>query len=315
MPRTTNSPTGTVVPAAGSVIVTLTSPAVKRRCAAAPSLPARSRALTSKRCEPGTRPDTVTRVAEPNADQCPPSTRHANARLATGVRLSPPVKSNVAASGIVADGPPVIRVSGGVLSTMTLWLTSVRLPARSMATASSVCAPSATPRVFQVAVATADGAGNGGVTPPPSRWAPTPRLRSSSWLRASLAWAATWTAWRTKAPAPGAWKASEGETPSCVSRASAGAEVRPRPAWPVASTWRRFSVSSAGATDRAKRPVASATTTDGVPPFRTTSRRAEGSVVPPTASATWFVNAGSAVRLGGGGARNRMTRPERPSAT
>src|SRR5256885_13745638 len=59
-------------------------------------------------------------------------------------------------------GPPAIWVSGGVLSTMMTRVVVAEFPARSVAAAPSVCEPSLTGDVSQVAVAVAAGAGRGG---------------------------------------------------------------------------------------------------------------------------------------------------------
>src|SRR2546425_10439428 len=98
-----------------------------------------------------------------NADQAPPSRRHANSRPEGGVRLSVPVNVNIALVTCAAPpGPPAIWVSGGVLSTMTTRVVMAEFPARSVAAAPSVCRPSLTVDVSQVAVAVAPGAGRGG---------------------------------------------------------------------------------------------------------------------------------------------------------
>src|SRR3989454_1239544 len=100
-----------------------------------------------------------------NADQAPPSRRHANSRPEGGVRLSVPVNVNIALVICAAPpGPPAIWVSGGVLSTMTTRVVMAEFPARSVAAAPSVCRPSLTVDVSQVAVAVAPGAGRGGAT-------------------------------------------------------------------------------------------------------------------------------------------------------
>src|SRR3989475_7831192 len=98
-----------------------------------------------------------------NADQAPPSRRHANSRPEGGVRLSVPVNVNIALVTCAAPpGPPAIWVSGGVLSTMMTRVVVAEFPARSVAAAPSVCEPSLTVDVSQVAVAVAPGAGRGG---------------------------------------------------------------------------------------------------------------------------------------------------------
>src|SRR2546427_8698103 len=98
-----------------------------------------------------------------NADRAPPSRRHANSRPEGGVRLSVPVNVNIALVTCAAPpGPPAIWVSGGVLSTMMTRVVVAEFPARSVAAAPSVCEPSLTVDVSQVAVAVAPGAGRGG---------------------------------------------------------------------------------------------------------------------------------------------------------
>src|SRR5438093_7274617 len=100
-----------------------------------------------------------------NADHAPPSRRHANSRPEGGVRLSVPVNVNIALVTCAAPpGPPAIWVSGGVLSTMMTRVVVAEFPARSVAAAPSVCEPSLTVDVSQVAVAVAPGAGRGGST-------------------------------------------------------------------------------------------------------------------------------------------------------
>src|SRR2546422_11736712 len=98
-----------------------------------------------------------------NADQAPPSRRHANSRPEGGVRLSVPVNVNIALVTCAAPpGPPAIWVSGGVLSTMMTHVVVAEFPARSVAAAPSGCEPSLTVDVGQGAVAVAPGAGRGG---------------------------------------------------------------------------------------------------------------------------------------------------------
>src|SRR3989454_7876145 len=98
-----------------------------------------------------------------NADHAPPSRRHANSRPEGGVRLSVPVNVNIAlVTCAPPPGPPAIWVSGGVLSTMMTRVVVAEFPARSVAATPSVCEPSLTVDVSQVAVAVAPGAGRGG---------------------------------------------------------------------------------------------------------------------------------------------------------
>ena len=62
-------------------------------------------------------------VAAVNGVKAPPSSRQANVSPASGLRLSVPVNVNVADGSLTAStGPPVICVSGGVLSTITVRL-------------------------------------------------------------------------------------------------------------------------------------------------------------------------------------------------
>src|SRR2546422_4995820 len=146
-----------------------------------------------------------------NADQVPPSRRHANSRPEGGVRLSVPVNVNIALVTCAAPpGPPAIWVSGGVLSTMMARVIVAEFPARSVAAAPSVCEPSLTVDVSQVAVAVAPGAGRGGATglgrdPPPtvitSEATPLPPALAFTWRP---------TASPTEAPPPGALESSVG---------------------------------------------------------------------------------------------------------
>ncbi len=104
-----------------------------------------------------------------------------------------PVNENVAdATAVSPLGPPMIVVSGGVLSTMTTRAAVAGLPAASVALAARVWLPSATVVVSQVAVAVRGEAGGGGVTAAESGCAPTARLRRLTPL-ASVARACTAT--------------------------------------------------------------------------------------------------------------------------
>ena len=79
------------------MIVTCCVETVKLRWAGdASSLPARSRALTAKACDPGASPDSVAVVDSLNAPKGPPSRLQANASPVAGERLSSPTKLNVA---------------------------------------------------------------------------------------------------------------------------------------------------------------------------------------------------------------------------
>ena len=62
-------------------------------------------------------------VTAANGVKAPPSSRQAKASPAAGLRLSVPANVNVAEGSLtVSTGPPVICVSGGVLSTITVRL-------------------------------------------------------------------------------------------------------------------------------------------------------------------------------------------------
>ena len=164
VPRTSSRPAGTAAPPAGDVMMTRKLLTVKLCCAIALSLVARSRAFTSKRWVPGPSAVSVAVVSVENADHGPLSRRHANWRLASRVRLSAPV--NVSVAVVACAGPPgpfVICAVGGVLSTMTTRAVVALLPARSVAVALSVCAPSGRLVVVMAAAAVTDEAGGGGV--------------------------------------------------------------------------------------------------------------------------------------------------------
>src|SRR2546422_1358393 len=75
-----------------------------------------------------------------------------------------PVNEKVAMAAAISPlGPPVIVVSGGVLSTMTTRVAVRGLPARSVALAPSVWLPSATVEVSQVVAIESGEAGGAGV--------------------------------------------------------------------------------------------------------------------------------------------------------
>ena len=124
VPRTSTRPEGTVAPAAGSVMAMVGAAVCTvnaRRAGVGSSLPARSRAFTSKVWAPGASPVGLAVLLAPNAPNAPPSTRQAKASPVAGVRLSAPPNANVALVPVTGpSGPPVIEVSGGVLSTMTV---------------------------------------------------------------------------------------------------------------------------------------------------------------------------------------------------
>src|SRR5437870_13744407 len=97
-----------------------------------------------------------------NADQAPPSRRHANSRPEGGVRLSVPVNVNIALVTCAAPPrPPAIWVSGGELSTMMTRVVVAEFPARSVAAAPRVFEPSLKVEVSQLAVAVELGARRG----------------------------------------------------------------------------------------------------------------------------------------------------------
>jgi len=182
------------VPLVGLTLVIEGPKSTVKVCAAGvgSSLPARSIAFTWKVCVPTVSPLRVAVVARLNGVNVPPSRRQANWRLATGVRLSVPVKFKVAVGTLITPvGPPVIMVWGGVLSTMTLRVAVDVVPARSLAVAPSACVPSGTVAVSQVAVAVALGAGSVGVTVVASGWLSTVSVSVATPLPPSLPWA--WT--------------------------------------------------------------------------------------------------------------------------
>ena len=122
-----------------------------RAAGATSSLPARSRALTSKLWSASTRPLSVTLVADANVLQAPPSRRQAKVRSAGVVIASLPANVNVAVvTAMSPPGPPVMMVSGGVLSTTIARVTTGdSFPAASVAITDNVCAPSASVVVSQ----------------------------------------------------------------------------------------------------------------------------------------------------------------------
>src|SRR3989338_648360 len=107
------------------------------------SLPARSRALTSKVCDSSDSPVNVTVVFEEKADHAPPFKRQEKSRLPAGVRLSVPTNVKVAVvSPISPRGPLVIWVSGAVKSTVKLVEAELEFPARSKIVTVTVSKPS-----------------------------------------------------------------------------------------------------------------------------------------------------------------------------
>ena len=193
------------------------------------SLPARSRAFTSKVCAPSVRPESAAVVASLNAVHAPPSSRQPNARPPAGVRLSMPVNEKVAmATAISPLGPLVIVVSGGVLSMMTTRVAVRGLPARSVALAPSVWLPSATVEVSQAAAIESGEAGGAGVRVATRGCPSTVRPRLATPL-ASVACAWTSAVRRTCAFAGGVVKSSAGGVASWVTVTSVGADVSPSP--------------------------------------------------------------------------------------
>src|SRR5947208_1739405 len=90
-------------------------------------------------------------VAERNVLRAPPSRRQAKARSAGVVIASLPANVNVAVvTAMSPPGPPVMIVSGGVLSTTIARVTTGdSFPAASVAITDNVCAPSASVVVSQ----------------------------------------------------------------------------------------------------------------------------------------------------------------------
>src|ERR1700730_12459732 len=213
VPRTSTSPEGTVAPAAGSVMA-IVGGAVwtekARRAGVGSSLPARSRAFTSKVCGPGARPATRAVAAAPNDVKAPPSTRHAKARPVARVRLSvPPNEKVTLVSATGPSGAPVITVSGGVLSTMTVRVPDATFWPWSVAATVSVWTPSALPLVFQLAVAEMVGAGGTGSRLAAKAWLPARSATAATFPVESEAWARTDRTPRRWAFTGGARKATE----------------------------------------------------------------------------------------------------------
>src|SRR5260370_22587517 len=174
VPRTSTRPEATTAPGAGSVMAIVgASPCTEntRRAGVGSSLPARARAFTSKVWEPGARVGKLTLPAGLQGVKTPPSTRHANTRAVAGVRLSLPPNENVALVPVTGpSGPPVITVSGGVLSTITVRAAEAAVWPWSVAAAVRVWTPSGLPLVSQLALAViagGRGAGVRGAGPPP----------------------------------------------------------------------------------------------------------------------------------------------------
>src|SRR3954468_23025776 len=105
----------------------------------ASTLPAASVARTSNVCAPTATP--LKSRGDVHAPHTPASRRHSN----VAASLAPNVKLAVVAV-TVPDGPPVIVVSGAVVSTAQLREAgdASTLPAASVARASNVCVPAAT---------------------------------------------------------------------------------------------------------------------------------------------------------------------------
>src|SRR5947207_12746085 len=146
-----------------------------------------------------------------NADNMPPSRRHATGGPEAGVGLSVPVNVKVAGvTGATPPGPPVISVTGGELSTITIRVVVAEFPARSVAVAPSVCEPSGIADVSHMAVAVAPGAGRDGSTVLLRAWPATLSTSAATELPLSRAWAWRLTLSRTWLPRGGAWKSSVG---------------------------------------------------------------------------------------------------------
>ena len=137
-----------------------------RRAGVRSSLPARSRAFTSKTCWPSARSVSVTLVTGAKALQAPPSSRQETVRSADAVIASLPLNVNVArVTALSPSGPVMMAVSGAVLSTMTKRVTPVdSFPTRSVAFTDSVCAPSLVVLVSQTAEAETVAAGGTGAS-------------------------------------------------------------------------------------------------------------------------------------------------------
>src|SRR5262249_56901901 len=95
-----------------------------------------------------------------------PSSRHANIRSAGAVIASLPANANVASAVRSSpSGPLVMTVSGAVLSTMIERGTLAdSLPAASVASTATICAPSNPPALSHIADALTVEAGGAGST-------------------------------------------------------------------------------------------------------------------------------------------------------
>ena len=202
-----------------------------RRAGVGSSLPARSRAFTSKVWEPAPRPGTLAVPPGPKGVKAPPSTRHANTRAVAGVRLSLPPNENIALVPVTGpSGRPVITVSGGVLSTMTVRAAEAVFWAWSVAAAVRVWTPSGLPLVSQLALAVMAGAGGAGSRVAASARLSARKVRLLTFPVASDAWALTDTAPRRWALTGGARNATAG---GCVSRRASTAPISNRGAEPA----------------------------------------------------------------------------------
>src|SRR5919109_1037759 len=225
------------VPLAGTIAVSAGASTTRkpRVAGAMASLPARSRAFTSKVCCASARPVTVTLVAEANALQAPPSRRQAKVSSAAVVSASVAANVNVAVvSATSPTGPLVIIVSGGVLSTTIVRVTTGdSFPAPSMAIADTVCAPSASSVVSQTPTAVSVVAGGTGSSVADSGRPAAFSLTLMTPLPSSRAIPDTFTIPCTCAPASGTAKPTVGGRSSCFSCAVAATEVSPSPPRPV----------------------------------------------------------------------------------
>jgi len=159
----------------------------------------------------------------PNGVKAPPSTRHANTRAVAGVRLSLPPNENVALVPVTGpSGPPVITVSGGVLSTMTVRAAEAVFWPWSVAAAVRVWTPSGLPLVSQLALAVMAGAGGAGSRVAASARLSARKVRLLTFPVASDAWALTDTAPRRWALTGGARNATAG---GCVSRRASVGQI------------------------------------------------------------------------------------------
>src|SRR3954449_8012092 len=128
-----------VIVVSGAVVSAGAATVHARDAGDASTLPAASVARTSNVCAPTASPPKSR--GDVHAPHTPPSSRHSN----VAASLAPNVKLAVVAV-TVPDGPPVIVVSGAVVSTVQVRDAgdASTLPAASVARASNVCVPAAT---------------------------------------------------------------------------------------------------------------------------------------------------------------------------